>query len=170
MSQVPPQLSSLASHPITGAGQYFGASPLKDGGFVSAYENPEYGGTIYYQRFAADGTEVGGEIFIATDWNVHVPSVIELENGNIVAVWQNYESGYRKAKYKVFDPSDNLLASGDSSQNASDDHIAARSVDLGDGLFAIDYQVHDDFPSPAIGSKMRVFDYNGSPQADEFPL
>ena len=43
MSQVPPQLSSLASNPITGAGQYFGASPLKDGGFVSAYENAEYG-------------------------------------------------------------------------------------------------------------------------------
>ena len=110
MSQVHPQLSSLASNPITGAGQYFGASPLKDGGFVAAYENT---GAVYYQRFDADGTEVGGEIFIATDWNAHVPSVIELENGNIVAVWQNYESGYRKAKYKVFDPSDNLLASGE---------------------------------------------------------
>ena len=55
-----------------------------------------------------------------------------------------------------------------SSQNASDDHLHARIVDLGDGLFAIDYQVHDNFPSAAIGSKMRVFDYNGSPQADEF--
>ena len=37
----PPVLNSLASNPITGAGQYFGASPLKDGGFVAAYENPE---------------------------------------------------------------------------------------------------------------------------------
>ena len=43
-----------------------------------------------------------------------MPAVTELANGNIVAVWQNYESGYRKAKYKVFDQSDNLIKSGDS--------------------------------------------------------
>ena len=147
------KFKSLTTESISGAGQYFGASPLKDGGFVAAYENPQHSGGVYYQRFAADGKEVGNEIFIANDWDTHVPAVTELANGNIVAVWQNYESGYRKAKYKVFDQSDNLIKSGDSSQNSSDDHIHAKAVDLGDGRFALDYQVHDNFPSSAIGKQ-----------------
>lgn len=81
---------SVASNAISGSGGYFGASPLNGGGFVASYEAPGNAtGTIYYQRFAADGTEVGGEVFIATDFDTHVPSVTELANGNIVAVWQN---------------------------------------------------------------------------------
>ena len=135
----------------------------EDGGFVLARKTLNTADYLL-SALAADGTEVGGEIFVATDWNVHVPSVIELENGNIVAVCRIRE-GYRKAKYKVFDPSDNLLASVTHPRALT---ITLHRVSTYGWTFAIDYWLMT-ISSPVLAAK-RVFDYNGSPQADEFPL
>lgn len=164
--------AELTSASLTGSlgatGTYFAATPLAAGGYVASYENA--GGSLYYQRFDIDGNKVGAEIAFATDFNTHVPSMTELANGNLAIGWQayNYGTGRREAKYAVYDASDNLILAGQSSQASGDDHLNVKLVDLGSGQFAIDYQVHDNFPSSAIGSKMRVFNYDGSQVGDEF--
>ena len=116
------------------------------------------------------GNKVGSQVAVTADYDTHVPSVLELANGNIAFGWQayNFGTGFREAKYAVYDSSNTLITSGIASQTASDDHLNVKLIDLGGEKFAIDYQVHDNFPSAAIGRKMRIFDYAGNAVSNDF--
>jgi len=179
-SEKPPTPASIASITqenaswgVSEAARYFALAPLSGGNSIAAFEDTTHaGGNIKYQRFDIDGNVLGGAqppISVNSDTGTHVPSVTQLSNGNTVVVWQVQPSNRSQAYYKVFDTNDNEIASGYSSQNSTEDNINVKVVDLGDNKFAIDYQVHVNYPfGSAAGSKMRVFDYSGNALANEF--
>ena len=162
-----------ASWGVSEAARYFALAPLSGGNSIAAFEDTTHaGGNIKYQRFDIDGNVLGGAeppIYVNTDTGTHVPSVTQLSNGNTVVVWQVQPSNRSQAYYKVFDTNDIEIASGYSSQNSTEDNINVKVVDLGDDKFAIDYQVHVNYPAGyAAGSKIRVFDYSGNALSNEF--
>ena len=87
-------------------GQYFAATPLAAGGFIASYE--DYGGSVYYQSFDMSGNKIGSQVAVGTDYDTHVPSVLELANGNIVTGWQAVSGGFREVRYAVYDSADVL--------------------------------------------------------------
>lgn len=66
---------------------------LTGGGFVVVWKDEGIGGRIAGQRFANDGSKVGGEFIADADpANVKaLPSVAGLSNGGFVVVWQSFE-------------------------------------------------------------------------------
>ncbi len=65
---------------------------LEDGGFIVVWESDHsqdsYG--VYAQRFAADGSQVGGEtqISTATSAITALPQILVLENGEVLVLWR----------------------------------------------------------------------------------
>jgi len=140
-----PYISLLASGPtstnsldLNERGSYFATTPLKDGGLVAIWEDsPLSNGDIVYQRFSADGYPVGDRVIVANDWDTHVASITELSSGNLVITYQDYQSGYRKAVYKIFDANDQVVTSGIASQIDVDDYVEVRSFELDSGQFVV---------------------------------
>ncbi len=77
-----------------------------DGDFIvvwgSANSTPSLGDFILGQRFAADGSPIGGELQIntlTTGYQVR-PSVAADADGDFVVVWYNYDGGYAYGSYE----------------------------------------------------------------------
>ncbi len=70
---------------------------LDDGRFVVAYQSVDSGGDrdLFFQRYAADGSTIGGEIQVntASDPYFPIPSVTADESGNITLVWNSSGDG-----------------------------------------------------------------------------
>ncbi len=68
------------------------------GNFVVAWEDRRHGdGDIYAQRYAADGSPLGGNFRVNDDsgsaWQLW-PAVAVEGSGNVVVVWQDHRNGY----------------------------------------------------------------------------
>ena len=70
---------------------------LSDGGFFVTWQSNGQDGSqygIYSQRYDADGVTVGGEIRLndVNANNQYHPSVVELDNGDLVVSWQSWDN------------------------------------------------------------------------------
>jgi hypothetical protein len=66
---------------------------LKDGGFVVTFYSGDAGGTVF-QRFAANGSKLGGEVRVDNTPNGAVtPSITALADGGFVIAWQGGADG-----------------------------------------------------------------------------
>ncbi|MFG5384515.1 hypothetical protein, partial [Yoonia sp. R2-816] len=71
-------------------------SGLQDGGFVAtwtSYGQDGSGASIHGQKYAADGSTVGGEFQVNTQWIYHnqmYPDVVGLEDGGFAISWHSY--------------------------------------------------------------------------------
>ena len=76
---------------------YHDVAMLKDGRFVVAYQSRSGSNyEVYVQRYAADGTAIGGELRVNTatvTGNQPIPSVTADESGNITVVWNSSADG-----------------------------------------------------------------------------
>ena len=154
-------INVISSHLLGEKGEYFTAYQLSGGGFIATWEEQKSdSSSIVYQRFDDDAKSLGNRVVVADDWNTHVPTVAELENGSIVVAWQEYSDGFREIQYRVFDSSDAIIKSGVASQKSNDDYINVKVLDLGQNKFIIDAEINDDFPGqPSYGRTLREFDY-----------
>ncbi len=95
---------------------YHDVAMLEDGRFVVAFQSRS-GGTyeVYLQRYAADGTAIGGEIRANTttvSGNQPIPSLTADDDGNITVVWNNSGDGSGAGVYgQRLDWAGNLIGS-----------------------------------------------------------
>ncbi|MEM9427952.1 MAG: hypothetical protein AAGA32_00440 [Pseudomonadota bacterium] len=78
---------------VTGAQEDLKVTALDDGGFVVVWESPN-GSTddIFMQRFAADGTALGGEVLLnsRTKHTQSDPDIVQLDNGRLIVTWEGW--------------------------------------------------------------------------------
>ena len=85
--------SEFRVNTLVGGDQIFpSVTALADGGFVVTYQSTAVLGKIYAQRYAADGSAVGGEFPVSTgNLDVaHYPAVAALADGGFVVTWQSH--------------------------------------------------------------------------------
>ena len=87
---------------------YVSVSGLQDGGFVAtwtSYGQDGSGASIHGQRYAADGSTVGGEFQVNTQWIYHhqmYSDVIGLENGGFAVQWHSYGQINTPDGYEIY--------------------------------------------------------------------
>jgi VCBS repeat-containing protein len=75
---------------------YSSVSDLADGGFIVTWTGADGSGLgVYGQRYAADGSAVGGEFRINNNigGDQWLPEVVGLSDGSFVTVWRNSQGG-----------------------------------------------------------------------------
>lgn len=149
-----------------------GAAVLSDGGWVVVWTSSEQDGSstgVYAQRYAADGTAVGGEVRVATTFvNTQAdPVVTGLSNGGYVISWEGNGPGDTFGVFaKVFDAAGaavtgDVLVNSATSSSQFDPAITA----LGTG-FVVSYTSSSlDGSSEGIG--FQRFDASGTAQGAE---
>jgi Ca2+-binding RTX toxin-like protein len=95
----------------TTAGDQFGKSivGLADGGWIVTWQSVDQDGSVYQQRYRADGTPVASEVRInTTTLNSQIePSVTALADGGWVSTWTSYDqdgdaTGIYQQRYAAF--------------------------------------------------------------------
>ncbi len=87
---------------------YVSVSGLQDGGFVAtwtSYGQDESGASIHGQRYAADGSTVGGEFQVNTQWVYHhqmYSDVVGLEDGGFAISWHSYGQINTPDGYEIY--------------------------------------------------------------------
>ncbi|HNH34547.1 MAG TPA: Calx-beta domain-containing protein, partial [Rhodocyclaceae bacterium] len=151
---------------------------LADGGWVIAWQS--YGQDyeadegVFFQRYAANGTAVGGE----TQANTYVQSdqmdvtVAGLQGGGWVVLWESWnEDGYQDGVFgQVYDVDGNVVGSEFQANVTTDgDQDNASVTVLADGNFVVawDSADLDGFSEGTVG---RLFDTDGTPLSGEFQI
>ncbi|HMX16158.1 MAG TPA: Calx-beta domain-containing protein, partial [Rhodocyclaceae bacterium] len=151
---------------------------LADGGWVIAWQS--YGQDyeadegVFFQRYAANGTAVGGE----TQANTYVQSdqmdvtVAGLQGGGWVVLWESWnEDGYQDGVFgQVYDVDGNVVGSEFQANVTTDgDQDNASVTVLADGNFVVawDSAELDGFSEGTVG---RLFDTDGTPLSGEFQI
>ncbi|MBT5796225.1 MAG: cadherin-like domain-containing protein, partial [Porticoccaceae bacterium] len=145
------------------AGAYFNAKPTSDGNLIATWE-ADSSGSLVVQKFGENGQTLSDKAPVRADIYTHVPNVVELSNGSFVVTNVNYSASRYKSELTLFDAEFNIIRENFFAADANnDDQINHQLVDLGGNLFALDYQLHDNFPQTgAYGRGLKLFNYDGS--------
>ncbi|NMM43240.1 tandem-95 repeat protein [Rhodospirillaceae bacterium KN72] len=153
-------------------------SGYPDGSFVAVWSSQSVDGSGYAavaQRFAADGSKVGGEIIIntTTDQDQHTPAVAILGDGTTVVTWSSYAddgSGW-SVMQRLYDADMNPIT-GEILVNTTDagDQYFPDVVALTDGGYVIAWTDGSALDGSSYGVYAQEFDASGNPVGSETQL
>jgi hypothetical protein len=139
------------------------AHRLNGGGYVVAYNNQDSGdGYILVDFYDANSNRTNSHVIAPYDTLANTsafgaPSVTQLENGNVLVVWNNVDPANRGVKAAIFTPTGQKIGTEKAltlgSGQLSDPHVEA----LPGGGFVLSFE-YDDFGGQIWA---RVFDANG---------
>ncbi|MEK7438681.1 MAG: choice-of-anchor C family protein [Pseudomonadota bacterium] len=155
-----------------------GVTALEDGGFVAVWKSNNQDGSgsgVYGQRYAANGTTVGGEfrVNVTTSGNQLSPSVAGLKDGGFIATW-TADTPSDGSGYAVFarryDAGGNPV-SGEFQVNATTASYQyfSTATGLADGGFALGWMSLGQ-DGNGMGSYLRRYAADGSPLSGEIQL
>lgn len=168
-----PKEIPLSSNSKFGTSQFSAES--NGDGFLISWSSVQPGGGaggIYLQKTDDTGLPIGNRITIDDGGNVQHPQSIALDNGNTAFTYNKYVSGRYQTKILILDADLNVLSNTIShSGEASGDYINARLDDLGNSKFALKWDYTPNHPQqPTEGSKIQIFNYDGSKEGSSFPI
>ncbi|MCR9151685.1 MAG: Ig-like domain-containing protein [Rhodobacteraceae bacterium] len=153
-----------------------------DGGFVVVWQGNNQASNISYwdivaQRFAADGSKIGGEIVISPTTNYqqdYEPTVTALADGNWAVTW--YDGSAGDIKLRVYDEDGSALTgeltvNQGTAQAYPDGSVAETIATLDDGGFVVSWRHYDgNDVNEWWDAYARVYNADGTARTGEFQV
>ena len=113
---------------------------------VSVWEDDSSGNIVFNTiEFVGDEAFPSPKVNVREDWDTHVPTAIQLSNDTYAIATVNAVGGKRLTEIHIH-AEDGTQLSTTEIQTPGEDQINNQMIDLGNGTFVLQCQLHDDFP------------------------
>lgn len=142
-------------------------SGLADGGWVVAWQTNDGWGSVYQQRYDADGRNVGGESLVNTHWfeEQGQPSISSLADGGWIVVWMSTQDNGSGEVYQQRYAADGTPVGGETRVNVSygGDQDTPSVIGRPDGGWIVTWESGWDV-------LQRTYDADGNAEGDEMRI